>query len=178
MNTASNVIFYFMPIFLAYTASKALKCSTVVAMMLGGFICHPTIDALVQDVATKSTIFGLPVIKMAFTVGESSKVFAYTESVIPILLGVIVLYFLEKFLKKVVPEILQLILVPGLSLIIMVPVMLTVVGPVGIYVGYIIQFLYNALYGFSPVLGRYHRRRSVGRMRYLRRAQSTASDCP
>lgn len=41
MNTASNVIFYFMPIFLAYTASKALKCSTVVAMMLGGFICHP-----------------------------------------------------------------------------------------------------------------------------------------
>ena len=153
MNTASNVIFYFMPIFLAYTASKALKCSSVVAMMIGGFICHPTIDAMVQDVATKSTIFGLPVIKMAFTVGESSKVFAYTESVIPILLGVIVLYFLEKFLKKVVPEILQLILVPGLSLIIMVPVMLTVVGPVGIYVGYIIQFLYNALYSFSPVLG-------------------------
>ena len=23
----------------------------------------------------------------------------------------------------------------------------------GIYVGYVIQFLYNALYGFSPVLG-------------------------
>ena len=80
MNTASNVIFYFMPIFLAYTAAKALKCSTVVSMMLGAFICHPTIDALVQDVATSSSIFGLPVIKMAFTIGESSKVFAYTES--------------------------------------------------------------------------------------------------
>lgn len=153
MNTASNVIFYFMPIFLAYTAAKALKCSTVVSMMLGAFICHPAIDALVQDVATSSTIFGLPVIKMAFTVGESSKVFAYTESVIPILLGIIVLYFLEKLLKKVIPEILQLILVPGLSLIIMVPVMLVVVGPVGIYVGYIIQWLYTALYGFSPILG-------------------------
>ena len=153
MNTASNVIFYFMPIFLAYTTAKALKCSTVVSMMLGAFICHPTIDALVQDVATKSTIFGLPVIKMEFAVGESSKIFAYTESVIPIILGVIVLYFLEKFLKKVIPEILQLILVPGLSLIIMVPVMLVVVGPVGIYVGYIIQWLYTALYGFSPILG-------------------------
>lgn len=153
MNTASNVIFYFMPIFLAYTAAKALKCSTVVAMMLGAFICHPTIDALVQDVATSSSIFGLPVIKMAFTIGESSKVFAYTESVIPIILGVIVLYFLEKFLKKVIPEILQLILVPGLSLIIMVPVMLVAVGPVGIYVGYLVQWLYTALYGFSPVLG-------------------------
>ncbi len=35
----------------------------------------------------------------------------------------------------------------------MVPVMLVVVGPVGIYVGYIVQFLYTALYGFSSILG-------------------------
>ena len=153
MNTASNIIFYFMPIFLAYTTATALKCSKVIAMILGAFICHPTIDALVQDVATRSTIFGLPVIKMEFTVGESSRIFSYTESVIPIILGVIVLYFLEKLLKKIIPEILQLILVPGLSLIIMVPVMLVVVGPVGIYVGYLVQWLYTALYGFSPILG-------------------------
>ena len=153
LNTASNVIFYFMPIFLAYTTAKALKTNHIIAMMLGAFLCHPTIDAMIQDVATKSTIFGLPVIKMAFTVGESSKVFAYTESVIPIILAVICLYFLEKWLKKVVPEVLQLILVPGICLIVMLPVMLTVVGPVGIYVGYVIQFLYNALYSFSPVLG-------------------------
>lgn len=153
MNTASNVIFYFMPIFLAYTASKALKCNQVIAMILGAFLCHPAIDAMIQDVATKSTVFGLPVQKMAFTIGESTKVFAYTESVIPIILGVIVLYYLEKGLKKIVPEILQLILVPGLSLIIMIPVLLVVVGPVGIYVGYIIQWLYTALYSFSPILG-------------------------
>ena len=153
LNTASNIIFYFMPIFLAYTAAKALKTNHIIAMMLGGFLCHPTIDAMVQDIATKSTIFGLPVIKMAFTVGEKSKVFAYTESVIPIILAVIVLYFLEKLLKKVIPEVLQLILVPGICLIVMLPVMLTVVGPVGIWVGYAIQWLYNGLYGFSPILG-------------------------
>lgn len=153
LNTASNIIFYFMPIFLAYTAAKALKCNEVIAMVLGGFLCHPTIDAMVQDVETKSTIFGLPVIKKAFTIGESSKVFSYTESVIPIILAVIVLYFLEKALKKVIPEILQIILVPGISLIVMVPVALVVVGPVGIYVGYAIQWLYQSLYSFSPLLG-------------------------
>lgn len=153
MNTASNIIFYFMPVFLAYTSAKALKCNQVIAMVLGAFLCHPTIDTLIQDVATSSTIFGLPVVKMAFTVGESSKVFAYTESVIPIILGVIILCYLEKLLKKVIPEILQLILIPGISLIVMVPVMLVVVGPVGIYVGYIVQWLYTALYAFSPVLG-------------------------
>jgi len=153
LNTASNIIFYYMPIFLAYTTAKSLKCSPVIAMMLGGLICHPTIDALMQDVTTKSTIFGLPVVKMAFTVGESTRIFAYTESVIPIILGVIILSFLEKFLKKHIPDLLQAILVPGISLIVMVPVMLVVVGPVGIYVGYAVQFLYTALYSFSPILG-------------------------
>lgn len=153
LNTASNIIFYFMPIFLAYTTAKALKANQIIAMMLGGFLCHPAIDAMVQDVATKSTIFGLPVVKMAFEVGEKSKIFAYTESVIPIILGVIVLYWLEKGLKKVIPEILQIILVPGLCLIIMLPIMLTVVGPVGIWVGFAVQWLYNALYSFSPLLG-------------------------
>ena len=109
--------------------------------------------SLVQDVETASTIFGLPVIKKAFTIGESTKVFSYTESVIPIILTVIVLCFLERFLKKIIPEILQIILVPGLSLIIMIPVMLVAVGPVGIYVGFVIQWLYQALYSFSPLLG-------------------------
>lgn len=153
LNTASNIIFYFMPIFLAYTAAKALKCNEIIAMVLGAFLCHPTIDALIQDVATPSTIFGLPVIKQAFTIGEQTKVFSYTESVIPIILAVIILYFLEKGLKKIVPEILQIILVPGISLIVMVPVMLVVVGPVGIYVGFLVQWLYQALYSFSPLLG-------------------------
>lgn len=153
LNTASNVIFYYMPIFLAYTSAKALKCNKIIAMVIGGLLCHPTIDAMIQDVATKSTIFGLPVIKKAFTIGESTRVFSYTESVIPIILAVIVLYFLEKGLKKVIPEILQIILVPGICLIVMVPVALVVVGPVGIYVGYVIQWLYQALYSFSPLLG-------------------------
>ena len=153
LNTASNIIFYFMPIFLAYTAAKAIKCNQVIAMVLGGFLCHPVIDALIQDVENPSSILGLPVIKKAFTIGESTKVFSYTESVIPIILAVIVLHYLEKALKKFVPEILQVILVPGISLIVMLPITLVVVGPIGIYIGYAIQWLYTALYSFSPLLG-------------------------
>ena len=150
---ASNIIFYFIPVFLAYTTAKAMKCSEIIAMVLGAFLCYPQVDALVQDVATVSTIFGLPVVKTAFTIGESTRVFSYTESVIPIVLSVIVLSYLEKFLKKYIPEILQIILVPGLCLIIMLPVMLTVVGPIGAYIGYGMQWLYSSLMGISPLLG-------------------------
>lgn len=153
LNTASNVIFYFMPVFLAYTIAKTMKCNKINAMVLGAFLCHPVIDALIQDVSNPSTIFGLPVIKKAFTIGESVKVFSYVESVIPIILTVIALSYLEKLLKKIIPDMLEIVLVPGLSLIIMLPVMLVVLGPVGIYVGYAIQWLYQTLYSFSPILG-------------------------
>ena len=56
-------------------------------------------------------------------------------------------------MKKVIPDILQIILVPGLCLIIMLPVMLTVVGPIGAYIGYGMQWLYSSLMGISPLLG-------------------------
>ncbi len=150
---ASQIIFYFMPIFLGYTAAKALRCNEIIAMILGGFLCYPQVDALVQDVSTATTIYGLPVVKMAWTIGESTRVFSYTESVIPILLTILVLAFLESGLKRVIPEILQIILVPGISLLVMLPLMLCALGPVGIIVGNLIQVAYNTLIGFNAMLG-------------------------
>lgn len=150
---ASQIIFYFMPIFLGYTAAKALRCNEIIAMILGGFLCYPQVDALVQDVSTATNIYGLPVVKMAWTIGESTRVFSYTESVIPILLTILVLAFLERGLKRIIPEILQIILVPGLALLIMLPLMLCALGPVGIIVGNLIQVAYNTLIGFNAMLG-------------------------
>ena len=103
---ASQIIFYFMPIFLGYTAAKALKCNEFIAMTIGGFLCYPQIDAIIQDASTATSIFGLPVIKGAWTIGEATKAFSYTGSVIPILLAVFVLVYLERVLKKFVPQIL------------------------------------------------------------------------
>lgn len=150
---ASQVIFYFFPIFLALTTAKAVKCNEIIAMVIGGFLCYPAIDAMIQDVGTATTIFGLPVIKGAWKMGESVKVFSYTESVIPIILAVLVMAYLERLLKKIIPEVVQLILVPGLELIIMLPVTLCILGPVGIYIGNGIAFVYDYVIGISPVLG-------------------------
>ncbi|HEM5300941.1 TPA: PTS glucose transporter subunit IIA [Streptococcus suis] len=150
---ASQIIFYFMPIFLGYTAAKALKANEFIAMTIGGFLCYPAFDALVQKVDVVTTFFGLPVIKGAWTIGEQTKAFSYTGSVIPIILAVLVLAYLEKLLKKYTPEILQIILVPGLALIIMLPLTLTVLGPVGVWVGNIIQVMYTGLMNFNAVLG-------------------------
>lgn len=150
---ASQVIFYFMPIFLAMTCAKALKCNQVIAMVIGATLVYPQMDAIIQDTSTITTIFGLPVMKNAWQMGESIRVFTYTESVIPIILAVLAMALLEKWLKKIVPEILQIILVPGLELIIILPLTLVVLGPVGIYVGNGIQFVYDSVMGVSTILG-------------------------
>lgn len=150
---ASQIIFYFMPVFLGYTAAKALKCNEIIAMTIGGFLCYPQLDAIIQDVSAVTRIFGIPVIKGAWTIGESTRVFSYTESVIPILLAVFVLMYLERALEKIIPQILQIILVPGISMILMVPLTLCLLGPVGIWVGNGIQTVYYALMQFNAVLG-------------------------
>lgn len=149
----SQVIFYFFPIFLAMTCAKALRSNLVIAMVIAGTLVYPGIDTMIQDVATKTTIFGLPVVKGAWQIGESVKVFSYTESVIPIILAVCVMAFLEKWLKRIIPEVIQLILVPGLELLIMIPLTLSLLGPIGIYIGNGIQIGYDAVIGVSPILG-------------------------
>ena len=81
---ASQVIFYFLPIFLGMTCAKALKTNQVIAMAIAGLLVYPQIDAMIQNVDQANTIFGLPVIKGAWKIGESVRVFSYVESVIPI----------------------------------------------------------------------------------------------
>lgn len=149
----SQVIFYFFPIFLAMTCAKALRCNQVIAMVIAGTLVYPGIDTMIQDVGTKTTIFGLPVVKGAWQIGDSVKVFSYTESVIPIILAICVMALLEKWLKKIIPQVIQLILVPGLELLIMIPLTLSLLGPIGIYIGNGIQVGYDTVIGISPILG-------------------------
>lgn len=151
--SASQVIFYFFPIFLAMTTAKELKCNQVIAMVIAGTLVYPSIDTMIQEVGTTSTIFGLPIIKGAWQMGESVKVFSYTESVIPIILAILVMAIIERYLKKWIPQVLQLILVPGLELLIMLPITLCILGPVGILIGNVIQVVYDSVIGVSPVLG-------------------------
>lgn len=150
---ASQVIFYYFPVFLAMTAAKAFRCNVVIAMAIGGALVYPQMDALIQNVSVNTSLFGIPVIKGAWQIGDTEKVFSYTESVIPILLAIFVMAYLERFLKRWIPEVLEIILIPGIELIVMLPLTLCLLGPIGIYIGNGIQFCYSGLIGISPVLG-------------------------
>lgn len=137
---ATDAIFYFMPIILAYTSAKVFKANEFIAMALGGTMCYPAIVALMTG-DTAVSMFGIPLTKAN-----------YTSSVIPIVIGVFILSYVQKFLEKVIPEVLKIILVPGISLFVMVPATFMVFGPIGIYIGNVINFLYTGMMNISPIL--------------------------
>jgi PTS system beta-glucosides-specific IIC component len=59
----------------------------------------------------------------------------YSSSVIPILLAVWVSSYVEKWIDRITPSVVKLIVVPTLTLLIVVPVTLIVLGPIGAIIG-------------------------------------------
>ena len=137
---ATDAIFYFMPVILAYTSANVFGANEFVAMALGGTMCYPTILNLMTG-EEEVRMFGAALTRAN-----------YTSSVIPIIIGVFILAYVQRFLERVVPEVLKIILVPGISLFVMVPAVFLVFGPVGIYLGNMIHVIYTGLMDISPVL--------------------------
>lgn len=63
-------------------------------MTIGGFLCYPQLDAIIQDVSAVTRYSG-SCDQRCMDHWESTRVFSYTESVIPILLAVFVLMYLN-----------------------------------------------------------------------------------
>ena len=119
LNAAADSLFYFLPIFIAFNAAKQLKVDRFVSVAIAGALLYPQITTL----ATKNItikFLGIPVIPMS-----------YSSSVIPIMLSIWLLSYLEPMLKRLIPDSLKYVFVALIELVIMVPLTLIVVGPIG-----------------------------------------------
>ena len=140
LNAASDALFYFMPVILARSAAKVFKTNEYIAMTLGATLCYPTLVELMTGNKTV-TLFGIGITKAN-----------YVSSVVPIIIAVFVLAYVEKFVKKIMPDVLKIIMVPTLSLLIMVPATLMIFGPIGIYIGNAVNWAYHYIMNLSPIL--------------------------
>ncbi|WP_258296916.1 beta-glucoside-specific PTS transporter subunit IIABC [Paenibacillus peoriae] len=133
----ADSVFYFLPFFLAYSAAQKLKTSPFLAVALAGVLLHPNFIQL-QTAGEEVHLFGLPV-----------RLVSYSTSVIPILLIVFAQSYIERFLKKLFPDAIKIIFVPMFTVLISGILGLTIIGPMGSYVGdYIaIGFEWLANYG-------------------------------
>lgn len=137
---AADSLFYFLPLLLAVTTSRKFQGNTFVALTIAGALIYPTIITLKNE-GTPTDFFGIPVVLMS-----------YSSTVIPIIISVIVMSFLERWLNKVIHQSVKNFITPLLLLVIMVPLTLIAFGPFGVYVGNAIASALVAAFGFSPLL--------------------------
>lgn len=129
-NVIANAAFYFLPVMIAFSAAKKFNCNPFMAVFLAGILLHPDlINLLAQE--TAADFFGIPVISAS-----------YASSVIPIILGVWLMSYVEKLADRVSPNCLKFLMKPLLTIIVTAPITLIVLGPLGsILGGYLAQFI-------------------------------------
>ena len=135
-----NAAFYFMPVYLGYSAAVQLNCSKMLGMFMGGILICPDLVALAQTgEVTSMSVMGIP-----------APVANYAQTVLPIILCMPVLAQVEKLMKKIVPDMLSTVFVPFLTMLVMVPVAYCALAPIGNWMGDLVG---NALFSFGEFGG-------------------------
>ena len=122
-NFMADAAFYFLPIFLANSAAKKFKCNPYLAMMLGGILLHPTFVTMVntaKETGESLSIFGLPI-----------TLASYSSSVLPIILGVWFMSYVEPIADKISPKAIKFFTKPLITAVVSGIVILVVIGPIG-----------------------------------------------
>jgi len=123
VNFMADAAFYFLPILLANSAAKKFKCNQYLAMMLGGMLLHPTFVTMVntaKEAGTSISVFGLPI-----------SLASYSSSVLPIILGVWFMSYVEPIADKVSPKAIKFFTKPLITAVVTGIVLLVVIGPLG-----------------------------------------------
>lgn len=129
-NFVFEALFYFLPIFIGYTAAKNVHMDPVWGIFLGAMIITPSFVAM-AGVTTSFSVFGIAV-----------PVANYAQQFLPVLLGVWILKYVHKLLIKVIPTVISSLLVPIITVAIMSVIMFAICAPLGSYIGEIFSAIF------------------------------------
>lgn len=144
----SNAAFVFLPVIVAFSAAKEFGANPYLASALGAIMIHPNLQnawTMGEGIKNHIDVFGIQVAMVG-----------YQGTVLPILLAVLVMAFLEKRIRKIVPDVLDILLTPFLTLILSAFVTFFLIGPAGRFIGdgisFGLQSLYNSVGVFAGIL--------------------------
>ncbi|AYD89573.1 PTS beta-glucoside transporter subunit EIIBCA [Actinomyces lilanjuaniae] len=135
--------FTFLPVLIAITASRHFQTNTYVAVLCCAAIMNPDWTTMAESISQGETISFLT-IPMSPTV--------YTSSVLPPLILVWLLSYLERFLNNHLPAAAKQLFTPFFCLVIMVPLTFLVIGPLSSSTATGIANGYNWLVEVAPVI--------------------------
>lgn len=143
LNFMSWTPFVFLPVFIAITASKHFNCNPLIAILCSCALINPSWADMASRIADGEliTFLGLPLAKTV-----------YTASVLPPIFMVWALSYVERYIKRVLPDVVRELFTPLLCMLIMVPATLVLIGPATSFVASLIATGYNTLYDVAPVV--------------------------
>lgn len=137
---AADGFFYFLPVFLAITAARRLKVNEFVAIGLAVALLYPNLVAAMGS-KTQLDFFGIPVVSAT-----------YSSSVIPILLAIWLLSYIQPVFDKFFHESVRNIFTPMFSLALLMPITVLAIGPLGTGVGTVLSGAVEAIYNVAPLI--------------------------
>lgn len=157
LNAAGDGLFQFLPLVLAITSARRFKMDQFTALALGFALVYPNIAAsftadaplytLFQGTIIESPVYatflGLPIIFPASS---------YLSTVLPVILTVYAGSKLERFFKKIIPDVVKVFLVPFFVLLITVPLAFIIIGPVMTWASDLVGTIFSSIYNFNPII--------------------------
>ncbi len=119
LSAAGNAVFYFLPIFVGFTATRKLGANPYLGATIAAALLHPSF-AGIGETGTVAQAFGLPLF-----------MYGYANTMFPSILIALALAGLDRGLKRWLPKALQQVFNPTLELLILVPLTVLVFGPIG-----------------------------------------------
>jgi PTS system beta-glucosides-specific IIC component len=150
VNLMWSGVFVFLPLMVAYNASKRLGADPWVGFGIMAVVMLPGFAALGQTAGAETVFDGHASIVQIF--GLPLTVTDYSSQVFPPLLMAAALGLLTKYLKKIIPSSIQLIFVPFLSMLVMIPLTAFLIGPIGVFGGAAIGDFLKSINDFSPFI--------------------------
>lgn len=127
LNFIGDAGFYFLPVFLGATAAKQFKTNQYLGMLMGAILLHPTFTTMVaafKEGGDAISLFSIP-----FTATT------YSSTVIPIILSVWFMSYVEKFADKISPKAIKFFSVPLIVALVTSVVTFSLLGPAGAIIG-------------------------------------------
>lgn len=141
LSAAGNSVFYFLPLFLAFSTAKTFKVNEFISLAIIAALMEPNFTGLIKANGDIVSFFGIPVVLMG-----------YAGTVIPSILTIWVYSYFEKLLKKFIPKSIEIFALSMVALFVMVPLAVIVIGPIGVTLGNGLGFVINTLSAKSGLL--------------------------
>lgn len=131
---AADAMFLFFPIILGFNAFKKLGGNPYLGMTLGAALCYPTIQ-------------GVDIDMWGHMINAT-----YTSTMLPMVVLAFLAVPTEKWLNKVIPDVVKTFVVPAIILAVFLPLGFCIIGPAANWVGEVINGFIQGAYTFSPVI--------------------------